>query len=167
MKQLRMAFLIAALGVGLLPAPARAQGLLAGAVGGVLGLGAGGYVSLGIVALKARHGQYLYGIDDVLGWESGAVLAGAATGATLGLWDQDRLRHTVYGSIGGAAVGTVAGALIGHRLWPPPEGKWAGGVIGGAAGILIGSAIGTLWPVDDGGGDQQPVTLSVQIPLGR
>ena len=162
---MRRGILVVALGAILLPRPAHAQEWLAGAIGGAIGMGAGGYVSLGIVALQARRGSYLYGIDDFLGWESTPVLAGTATGIVLGLWDQDRLRHTVYGSIGGAAVGTVVGAVVGRHLWPPPEGKWAGAVIGGAAGILVGSAVGALWPV--AGGEAQPVSLSIQIPLGR
>lgn len=155
-------------GATLLPPAARAQDYLPAAIGGAIGMGAGGYVALGIVALKARHGQYLFGLDDVLGWESGAVLAGTGTGVALGLWDQERLRHAVYGAMGGALLGTVVGVLVGRERWDPPEGKWAGGVIGGAAGILVGTGIGALWPPDpggDGGGAVIPVT--VRIPLGR
>jgi hypothetical protein len=166
MRGIRRGVLVVALGAILLPRPAQAQEWLAGAVGGALGMGAGGYVSLGIVTLQARRGSYLYGIDDFLGWQSTPVIAGTLTGVVLGLWDQRRLRHTVYGSIGGAAVGTVVGAFVGKHKWPPPEGVWAGGVIGGAAGILVGSAVGALWPVDSGG-EAQPVSLSIQLPLGR
>jgi hypothetical protein len=166
MKRIRRGILAVALGASLLPAPARAQGWVAGMIGGALGMGAGGYVSLGIVTLEARRGGYIYGIDDVLGWRSIPVLAGTATGVTLGLWNQERLRHTVYGTIGGGALGTAVGALVGRHLWPPPEGKWAGAVVGGAAGILVGAAVGAAWPVDDGG-DPAPIAVSVQIPLGR
>jgi hypothetical protein len=95
------------------------------------------------------------------------VLAGTVTGVTLGFWDERRLRHTVYGTIGGGALGMAIGAVVGRELWPPPEGKWAGGVIGGAMGILVGAGIGMVWPVDDGGDEQQPVTLAVSLPLGR
>lgn len=161
-------FLAAILAAAVLaPAPARGQELLAGAVGGAIGLGAGGYVALGIVALKARHGDYLYGVEDVFGWESAAVIGGITTGVVLGLWDQERLRRATYAAAGGAAIGTVVGALVGRRLWSPPEGKWAGGVIGGGAGILIGAGLGALWPVDDGSQPAQPVAFAVSIPLGR
>ena len=166
MKRIRRGVLAVALGAILLPAPAHAQGWLAAGIGGVLGTGAGGFVSLGIVTLGARRGQYVYGIDDVLGWRSVPVLAGAATGITLGFWDERRLRHTVYGTFAGGALGTAVGALVGREIWPPPEGKWAGAVVGGAAGILVGAAVGTLWPVDDGG-DSAPIGISLQIPLGR
>jgi hypothetical protein len=164
MGRIRRGILAVALGASLLPAPARAQGWLPAVIGGTLGMGAGGYVSLGIVALEARRGEYIYGVDDVLGWRSVPVLAGAATGVALGLWDQERLRHTVYGTIGGGAVGTAVGLLVGRRLWPPPEGKWAGAVIGGAAGILAGAAVGAFWPMEDGGA-AAPIGVSVQIPL--
>ena len=166
MKRIQRGFLAVALGASLLPAPAQAQGWPAAVIGGALGMGAGGYVSLGIVALEARRGEYIYGIDDFLGWRSVPVLAGAATGVTLGLWDRERLRHTVYGTIGGGLLGTAVGAVVGREIWPPPEGKWAGAVVGGAAGILVGAAVGAFWPLDDGG-DSAPIAVSIQIPLGR
>jgi hypothetical protein len=166
MRLIRSAILVVALGAALLPARAHGQGWLPAAIGGVLGMGSGGYVSLGIVTLEARRGEYIYGIDEFLGWRSVPVLAGTATGVILGFWDERRLRHTVYGTIGGGALGTAAGALIGRHLWPPPEGKWAGAVVGGAAGILVGAGLGMVWPVD-GDGDPQPVTMSLSIPLGR
>jgi hypothetical protein len=154
-------------------APAQAQvakRLLPAAAGAVLGMGAGGYVALGIVTLKARHGQYLYVIGDAaFGWESAAVLAGSGTGIALGLWDIERLRNGVYGSIAGGLLGTGVGALVGHRIWPAPEGKWAGGVIGGAAGILVGVGVGALFfprGNDDETAPGAASQIAFSIPVG-
>jgi hypothetical protein len=150
------------------PVEAQANKLIAPAIGVLLGTGAGGYVAVGIVAYRARQGRYLYNVQDALGWESAAVLAGGGTGLALGLWDERRLRNTVIASAGLALVGTGIGALVGRRIWPPPEGKWAGGVIGGGVGILLGAASGVLlppdWLGDDGGGDEVP--LAIRIPVG-
>lgn len=175
MKGIHRAALLAAvlLVSGILATPARAQQnrIIPAAIGGVLGVGSGGYVALGVIALKARHGEYLFGIEDVLGWESAAVLAGGGYGLALGAVDPDRLRNTVFSVAAGGLIGTGIGVLVGRRKWPPPEGKWAGGVIGGAAGILVGAGVGLLLPTDllkrnkndalDGG-----VPLMLRIPVG-
>ncbi len=133
-------------------------------------MGAGGYVALGVITLEARRGTYLFGLDDALGWESAAVLAGGGAGVILGAWDQNRLRSTVFGSIAGAVVGTGVGALVGRRIWPPPEGKWAGGVIGGAAGVLVGAGVGMLMPQKWLGGERDAdnsVPVAIRIPVGE
>ena len=154
----------------LAPAPAQAQRqIIAPAIGAVLGTGAGGYVALGITALRARRGHYLFGLQDAFGWQSAAVLAGGGTGVVLGIWDENRLRNTVVATAALGIVGTGIGALVGREIWPPPEGKWAGGVIGGAAGVLVGAGIGVLlppdlWKQDDG---QDGVPVSIRIPVGE
>jgi hypothetical protein len=151
------------------PEPVEAQRrLIAPAIGALLGTGAGGYVALGITALRARNGHYLFVMQDAFGWQSAAVLAGGGTGIILGIWDEDRLRNTVLATTAVGIFGTGVGALVGRTLWPPPEGKWAGGVIGGAAGILIGAAVGTLMPPDFLIKDeaQDGIPVQIRIPVG-
>ena len=149
------------------PEPAHAQRkLISAGIGTVLGTGAGGYVALGVIALQARHGTYLFNLQDAFGWESAAVLAGGGTGLALGLWDEGRLLNTVAATTSLGLVGTAIGVVVGHHIWPPPEGKWAGGVIGGGAGILAGAVVGVLLPPDlfkeeDGG-----IPILIRIPVG-
>ena len=151
------------------PDPVHAQRrLVAPAVGAVLGTGAGGYVALGVVALRARRGDYLFNLADVFGWQSISVLAGGGTGIILGIWDENRLRNTVVATTALGLVGTGAGALVGRAIWPPPEGKWAGGVIGGGAGVLLGAAVGVLLPPDfikDDDGDNG-IPILIRVPVG-
>ena len=151
------------------PPQVHAQRIVPALVGGLVGMGAGGYVALGVVTLKARNGKYLYVIGDAaFGWESAAVLAGGGTGFALGLWDMERLRNGVYGSIAGGLVGTGIGALVGHHIWPAPEGKWAGGVIGGAAGVLVGVGVGALLvPRSDSGTNapSAPSQIGFSLPV--
>lgn len=152
-----------------LPASVGAQNrLVPAAIGGVVGTGAGGYVALSIVALRARRGQYLFNLADAFGWESAAVLAGGGTGVALGIWDPNRLRNTIVATAALGLVGTGVGALVGRELWPPPEGKWAGGVIGGGAGVLLGAAIGVLLPPDLiwKNDTSTGIPLLIRIPVG-
>jgi hypothetical protein len=151
------------------PEPVHAQRqVIAPMIGGVLGVGAGGFVALGITAYRARQGRFLFSMEDAFGWESAAVLAGGTTGIVLGIWDERRLRNTVVATAGLGLVGTGIGALVGRNVWPPPEGKWAGGVIGGGAGILAGAALGVLLPPDWFGGDDSTdgVPVTIRIPVG-
>src|SRR3954470_7527446 len=112
-----------------LASPVRAQNrIVPVAIGALTGMGAGGYVSLGVVAERARRGHYLFILKDAFGWDSAAVLAGGGTGIALGVWDPNRLRNTILSTAGFGLVGTGIGALIGHMRWAPPEGKWAGAV---------------------------------------
>lgn len=149
---------------------ARAQEAGAAALGGSVGLLAGAYVSVGIWTAKAHFfDDYLYSIDDAVGWESIPVVAGAATGVTLGLTDRDRLENVALGTGAGFLVGTGVGLLIGSQTEAPSEGRWAGAVIGGSAGIVVGSLVGLLWKTDDdaspggSGGRPSGVPLGVRI----
>lgn len=150
------------------PRPAAGQDLAAGLVGGALGLAGGGFVSVGIVTLEARRGDYLYSARDALGWHSVPILVGAGTGLVLGLSDRDRLRRSVIGGLAAGAVGTALGVVVGDRIWPPPEGRWAGAVVGGAAGLIVGVAAGALVPSDRGDGEEASpaASVSVRIPVG-
>ena len=166
---LRAALLLAALALGpLAPSAGQAQEkrLVPALVGGALGLGVGGYVSIGIWSWKAHQGSYLFTVDDALGWESTPILVGAATGAAIGWISQDRLRNAAWVGIGTGLVGTVVGAIVGNNVWEPPEGRWAGGVVGGGAGLLLGAAVGMILPVDDGDGGEEGVPVEVRIPVG-
>lgn len=146
-------------------AEAQQERILPALVGGALGLGVGGYVSLGIWAWKAQHGEYLFQVSDALGWEATPVLIGMGTGATVGWISQERLRRAAYWGIGTGLAGTVVGAVVGSNVWRPPEGRWAGGMVGGGAGLLLGAAAGMFWPIDDGD-PGEGVPLEIRIPVG-
>lgn len=151
MSQIRKTVLIAVLAAGALPAPARAQGsYLAAALGAGAGLVAGGYVTVAVVVARAQIEQeYVFGLDDILDWESIPVIVGPATGVALGLWDDDRLVRTVIGGAGGTLAGAGLGLLLGDRLWDPPEGRWAGAAIGAGAGLVLGALTGMAWPATE------------------
>lgn len=141
--------------------------LLTTGVGGLAGLTAGGYVSLSIVVARARKGEYVYALNDVLGWGSVPVLVGAGTGAVLGYVDPPRLLRTVVGGTAGTLLGMGTGLIIGRSVWEPPEGKWAGAAIGAGAGLVLGSIVGILWPGgkgDDGGGAN--TSRAAAVPVG-
>lgn len=136
-------------------------------LGGALGLGVGGYVSIGIWSYKAQEGDYLFAVTDALGWEATPILAGVATGAVVGWLSQERLRRAAYIGIGSGLVGTAVGAVVGNEIWQPPQGRWAGGIIGGGAGLLLGAAIGMFWPLEDeDGAPPAGVPLQVRVPVG-
>ena len=145
-------------------AHARSQELLPALVGGAAGLAAGGYVSIGIVTLQARRGEFLFSSADALGWQATPVLVGSGVGFFIGLFDEPRLRRTIVGGAAGGIVGTGVGVLFGLTQWSPPEGKWAGGVVGGAAGILAGSLVGALWPEKDN--DPAAPATGASVPIG-
>lgn len=164
-RAIHAALLAAALAM---PAPASAQGrILPGAVGALSGMGAGGYVSVGVVALRARRGHYLFALKDAFGWDSAAVIAGGGTGIVLGIWDPNRLQNTILSTAALGLVGTGIGAAIGHVRWPPPEGKWAGAVIGGGVGVLAGAVVGVLLPSDLLGSEQSEtgIPFLLQVPF--
>ena len=135
--------------LGSAPDSARGQGLVPGVVGGVGGMLAGGYVTVGIWTARARAGDYLYDTKEALGWGSIPVVLGTGAGVALGTTDRDRLERSGVGAVIGAAAGTGVGVLVGRSAWLPPEGAWAGGIIGGAAGLVIGATVGALWPDDE------------------
>ncbi|MBX6363224.1 MAG: hypothetical protein IRZ00_05090 [Gemmatimonadetes bacterium] len=142
--------------------------LLTAGIGGVAGLTAGGYISLSIIVARARHGDYVYALNDVLGWGSVPVLLGAGTGAAVGYLDPPRLLRTVVGGTAGTLLGLGAGLVIGRSVWPPPEGKWAGAAIGAGAGLVLGSVVGLLWPGGTAAARGEATTSprAARVPIG-
>ena len=159
-----------ALALALLGSPPPAQGqIVSGAVGGIAGIGAGGYVTLAVVVLRAQYGHYLHDVDDLLGWQSVPVLLGAGTGAAVGVWDADRMvTGFAYGAAGTLIGGTI-GFLIGPTIWPRPEGKWAGGAIGAGAGMAAGYFLGVFNPRENIAPgflrNQTVIPISITIPV--
>jgi hypothetical protein len=130
----------------LIPAarPAAAQGTVPVVVGGVSGLAAGAFVSIGVVTAEARAGRYLHSASDAFGIRSLPVVVGGAAGVALGAADRDRLYDAMLFGAAGGLAGFGAGWVIGSLAWDDDTGPWAGAVMGSAAGILIGSVVGML-----------------------
>jgi hypothetical protein len=142
-RNLLAAFILAA---GLAwPARSDAQ-VVSGAVGAIGGIGAGGYVTLAVVVLRAQYGHYLHDAEDLLGWNSVPVLLGAGVGTAVGVWDSDRMVTGFAYGTGGALVGGTIGYLVGPMIWKRPEGKWAGGAIGAGVGMAAGYFFGVFNP---------------------
>ncbi len=132
------------------------------ALGGALaGVGAGAWVGLGYLSVRARGGAYI----DMPGYKARQVaipiLAGLATGIAISVYAEDRLNDTVLWASVGWASGLGVGALIGSRIWDDPQGPWAGAAIGGAAGLLVGGIVGFLNSEEGNLG----VPVMVRIPL--
>lgn len=165
MIRLRKALLVALLAAAAVPTPARPQGgYLAAAIGAGAGLAAGGYVTVAVVVARARiENEYVFGIDDILDWESIPVIVGPATGVALGLWDDDRLVRTVIGGAAGTVAGMGVGLIVGGRVWEPPDGRWAGAAIGAGAGLILGSLAGMVWPERDPASPEDPVAAAVPV----
>ena len=140
--------------------PVAAQGW--SAVGGALaGVGAGAWVGLGYLSVRARGGAYL----DAPGYDKRQVvipvLVGLTTGIGISVYAEDRLDETVLWAAVGWASGLGVGAWLGSRIWDDAPGPWAGAIIGGAAGLLVGGIAGFLDAGDGNGG----VPAMVRIPL--
>ena len=125
------------------------------------GAGAGAWVGLGYLSLRARGGAYV----DEPGYSARQVvipvLAGLGTGIALGAYAEDRLGDTVLWAAVGWASGLGVGALIGGRIWDDPPGPWAGAAIGGAAGLLVGGILGFV----NSGGANPSLPTMIRIPL--
>lgn len=149
------------------PAPTHAQEVVPGMTGAVLGLMAGGIVSVGIITLQARRGEFLFSPEDALRWESVAIPLGAAAGLVIGLGDGARARHALVGGVGGVMAGASLGALAGAVGWDRPEGPWAGGVIGAAAGVVTGVLVGVLLPGGEGtpADPRAAARLELRVPV--
>jgi hypothetical protein len=128
--------------------PAQAQ-FLSGAIGGVAGIGAGGYITIAFVVARAQYGHYLHDMGDLMGWHSLPVILGVATGTAVGVWDADRMVTGFAYGAAGTVVGTAVGYLVGPLLWKRPEGKWAGAAIGAGAGMAAGYFLGVFMPRKD------------------
>lgn len=145
------------------PRPALAQKAVPILVGGMGGLAAGTYVSLGVVAAEARAGRYLSSPYDAFGFRSVPVLVGVATGVVLGTVDDDRLYDAMKTSVAAGAVGFGAGWFAGRAIWEDRGGKWAGAVIGSAAGIVLGGVVGAI--ASDGGKDDPGDAVAEGLPI--
>lgn len=144
MRRTGIALLLALL-LGHGTAAAQDEGrILPAAIGGVLGITGGGYVALSIIVAESRAGKYVQDFDDVFGWRSLPVIAGASLGTGLGIYSPERLRRAVLFGFGGMALGAGAGYVIGPLFWDEPEGKWAGAAIGAGAGLAIAYVVGAL-----------------------
>lgn len=128
--------------------PAQAQ-VASGAVGGIAGVAAGGYVTLAVVVLQAQFGYYVHDVSDLFGWRSLPVVLGAGVGTAVGVWDADRMVTGFAYGAGGALLGGVVGYLVGPAIWPRPEGKWAGAAVGAGIGMAAGYFLGVFKPIDD------------------
>ena len=131
------------------PTHTEAQGLLPSLAGGAGGFVSGALVTVGLVAFRARSGDYFYSPKDALGLAAVPVLLGTVGGVFLGSRDHERLARVARGAFIGGGLGAGIGVVLARRAWPGPEGRWAGGVIGGAAGLALGTALGVVWPGDD------------------
>ena len=111
-------------------------------VGGALaGIGAGAWVWLGYLSVRARSGAFLDSTGQAAKQLVIPVFTGLGTGIVLGVFGEDHLNDTVLWAAVGWASGLGVGALIGSRIWDDPPGPWAGAVIGGAAGLLVGGIV--------------------------
>jgi len=152
------------LGVALAaPRAAQAQKAVPVLVGGMGGLAAGTYVSLGVVAAEARAGRYLSSPYDAFGFRSVPVLVGVAAGVVLGAVDEDRLYDAMKTSVAAGAVGFGAGWFAGRSIWEDRGGRWAGAVIGSAAGIVLGGVVGAI--ASDGGKDDPADPAGEGLPI--
>jgi hypothetical protein len=162
-RVLLLLLVLATAELGSAPRPAASQEILPALVGGATGLGAGGYVAIGIVTAQARRGRYLYSSEQALGWHAAPILIGPTVGFLIGLFDQERLRRTVIGGAVGGFSGMTVGTVVGQWIWAPPEGRWAGAVIGSAAGLLAGSLVGVVWPAPEE--EQGAQAAQARIPI--
>lgn len=167
MRALRRLLLAVAL---LLPVSLHAQEpqsrAIATTLGGLAGIGAGGYLTVSVVVLEARFGRYVHDIDDVLGWRAAPVVVGALAGAGLGLYSPERLQGAVVYGAAGLGIGALAGITFGNSIWDPPEGRWAGAAIGAGLGLLVGNTIGILSPLNlFTEGEDTPAARTPGIPI--
>ncbi|HEY0672631.1 MAG TPA: glycine zipper 2TM domain-containing protein [Longimicrobiales bacterium] len=168
-RKLLTACMLAAALVGARPADAQ---ILSGAVGAVGGIGAGGYVTLAVVVLRAQYGHYLHDVNDLLGWQSVPVLLGAGVGTAVGVWDADRMVTGFAYGTAGVLVGGTVGYLLGPVIWKRPEGKWAGAAIGAGMGMAASYFLGVFKPIDGiapswlGNSDKAviPINLTISVP---
>jgi hypothetical protein len=141
---LRSAFLLFALVMGSFAGARPVQGqALSMVAGGLGGLVAGGWTTIGTFVARARLGNFVFDAENVaqVRFETMPVFLFPIAGALLGR-TPERLRTVGAGAglgfVGGGAIGIAIGAIVSNT----PEAKWAGGIIGSAAGLLLGAAIG-------------------------
>jgi hypothetical protein len=149
--------------------PLEAQ-VLPPVLGGVGGLAAGGWTTLGIFVARSRMGNLIMDTGNLqeLRLELVPLLTFPIAGALIGASSSQRLKAVGAGVGIGGAVGALAGVGIGMMVSGTSEGRWAGGIIGSAAGLVIGAVIGGLAPVHEPGSpatEEDGASLSVRIPL--
>jgi hypothetical protein len=153
--------------------PVEAQ-VLPPVIGGVAGVAAGGWTTLGIFVARSRMGNLILDTGDLqsLRLELVPLITFPIAGALIGASSQARLRAVGAGVGIGAAAGALVGIGVGTMVSDAPEARWAGGIIGSAAGLVVGAVIGGLAPVNEpgppeagppAGGDG--ASLSIRIPL--
>ena len=168
-RALALSFIVASL---FWPRPAEAQ-VLPPLIGGVAGVAAGGWTTLGIFVARSRMGNMILdtGALQELRLELVPLVAFPVAGALIGASSTQQLRAVGAGVGIGAATGALVGIGIGALVSETPEARWAGGIIGSAAGLVIGAVIGGLAPVDEPGPPTGPTSggdgasLSVSLPL--
>lgn len=115
------------------------------AAGGIVGIIAGSFVTLGIVVGRARFQSYfLESPNELLGWMTGPVPAAAALAGVAGWLGASVLRGALLGLFAGAAAGVALGVLVAQAVSGDPVDLWAGGIMGGAAGLAAGLLVGSL-----------------------
>ena len=129
--------------------------------GALAGVGAGAWVGLGHVTVRARSGVFVESTGQGAKQLAIPALAGLGTGIALGVFGEDHLDDTVLWGAVGWASGLAVGALIGSQIWDDPPGPWAGAVIGGAAGLLVGGIAGFVNSGEGDGGVPAMIRISL------
>jgi tetrahydromethanopterin S-methyltransferase subunit C len=153
------------------PGAQRAHGqVLPIVAGGVGGLAAGGWTTIGTFVARSRMGNYIFQTDDLqaIRLETLPILVFPLAGALLGAHSSRRLTNAGIGAglglVGGGGLGIAVGALVSDTS----EARWAGGIIGSAAGLVVGAVVGGLAvsPEDGAPPGVFAPSLSIRIPLG-
>jgi hypothetical protein len=164
-RALALPFIVASL---IWPRAAEAQ-VLPPLIGGVAGVVAGGWTTLGIFVARSRTGNLILdtGALAELRLEMVPLVTFPIAGALIGASSSQRLRAVGAGAGIGAAAGVLTGAGIGMIVSNTSEARWAGGIIGSAAGLVVGAVIGGFVPVNEPGSPTggDGASLSVRIPL--
>ncbi len=102
-------------------------------------------LTLAIVVAEARHGIYIFGLEDLVAfrWDLLPIILGAGAAFRLALRRPHAVAWATVAGFVAMVLGIVLGALLGPLAWGDGAGHWAGGVIAGALG-LVGGSVGSL-----------------------